>query len=654
MTIVQPCTKCVRGGLECHYSRRSLKKPLLREGGKDHDSTTHSVTDNEDSVVAAVSSEQSRNLSGLELGLSAGTQGEQRPCRPWEEMSSQSDRPPDKRSSVARETGLVLASLHHSTEVHSRCHEMRTPPHRRSNPSSSPVARGSVRLSPKEEDVQEVANGTFDIAQFYASSANATFGLCARKPKDEPIFDGRADRHLLLEAMDLLLMPVPAVEAAGESSRSANLRVVHRRRLQSHALTPIRNSTTTASLHAGFMASLNAIGLARKHHAKFANVQADVLALCYLDSLRMGEADASSLAAAISKSCQALRGQRSSRVVLQRIRALYSMDRWHTFAFGTPCIMPEELLSGRVDQPEDLQLFPNHQEQNNTPRLSAEVLRTALTLNDLFKAARNVHSWAGISVDDCEKFIERHSWFVRREKASLRRAESLEALGCALDGCVRLFHRLHTAPASRSLTIHGLMVIEESLEDFLFGDGSSESPPDQGVLLESFVGPHIFALAACSLMWLSRATACLAKKPFMIPTQERRSAELAELERLRNRLQDLAHEIDALCSSAALEDKVGRASTSHHQDGAPIRPLYLRIVAFTRATASDLSTLGDIGPSLSSPMSSPSTPDQSRQLHAGELDIARDLDGRAELINDAGPLGVILLSTTDTDVADCM
>lgn len=557
--------------------------------------------------------------------------------------------------------------------------------------------------NPQPEATEEAKSGpelprssqASKVRQAFAySEMNGTFGIC---PFDggQAVSTAGMDDRLVVRAMQLLLEPASpssaplASEAVSRMTTPASVNgaetgvrsVIHGKARGNHfgSSHPKGHNARLGHLQGlcmagvrfngadGFLSSSNsamsAIAAARKVRNALSCLEGEALLLCYLDGLRHGNPDNSALAAACSK-VSMCHGQEADAPTSRRNCALFAVDRWHSTFFNT-----SHALTGRA-LPSEETLYRQMEEYaqdasgclNGAP---AEVIRAALMFNSLQDIAESHGGYKNVSGSQCESII--HSAGSLDGSGSPGSSEhrqsadslddishqgeqtnaqqelhgnlyTLAALKTTLRGTFQLFFHLQTLPLSTDLTPKALRTTLATVEECILVGPSRTPLNPQTLLMRSFVGPFVFGLASTAISWLARAIAVVAKRSHRAITtgqdvqREKIDEELPQLAYLRVKLQDYARMLGQLSVYAA-------------GTGQKVQPLWLRVAAYNHTNVSYLSLLTDILSPSTSP-SSASTLDTDSPLGDSMSSLCKEADGRAALIQEMGPLGLVLASTT--------
>lgn len=541
---------------------------------------------------------------------------------------------------------------------------------------------------------------------FAQSAINGTFGI---RPLDDDNTDPNPanthgmDDRLVLRAMRLLAEPAgqpPRPPSSAVTSRMSTpasfVGIEHSSNVISNGLKhrPITRKSHSARLGQlqgqcmtgakfnaadGLLSStvsgVAALVAARKVRAALSSIEGEALLLCYLDGLRHGNPDNSALAAACSKlsssssgggSLSDRNGPASASVdathdELRRNSALYAIDRWHSAFFNTTHAFSGRSVPDESSLCRQIEALKREHHDGPLHETPAEVLRAAVMFDALQHMADARGGYKSVTLSHCESII--HSAGAandRLDTSSTPRSPSstssspsfaertdndaacsargnlytAHALRSGLRGAFILFYRLQTLPSSENLTQESLVTILEAVEGCVLA-GPSRTPLDpQTLLMRSFIGPFVFALATAALSWLARAIALVARRSLDAAVED----NLTRLAYLRTKSQDYARMLGPLCVFAA-----GSGST--------LQPLWLRIAAYNHTNVSYLSLLTGIvshrGPDLQSV-------DADSPLRDSQSTLQQEVDGRASLIQDMGPLGLVLASTTAREALDLL
>lgn len=550
-----------------------------------------------------------------------------------------------------------------------------------SNSNSSPEQRPQDAPDPPRETAPAQTPSQASIREmFLESNVNATFAI---RPFEEGLDQSRRglDERLILRAMRLLLespaCPSSQSSAAEKRSRSGSNtprsstqaekpHSVRLARLQGQAMAGIRYDHAEGTL-ASTLSEVVALRASRRLGATNSALEAESLLLCYLDGLRHGNPGNSALAAGATKLTAGLsrEGPQASASLRQRA-VFFAVDRWHSAFFNTP-----HTLTGRA-VPQDATaaaLIASLGDMSRAPMgtAPAEVLRASLVFGTLTDMAQDQGGWKYVSLADCDSAIHSvgaaEDWdsveastperpttagsVESRDSDRLPEAHiySVQAFRSALRGVIRLWYRFQTLPSSTALTIKEAVTLLEAFEDAMLYGTARAAPDPKTLLLRTFIGHHVFALAACTISWLSRALALLAKvellKEDTSDAREREAAtslasfnaakaDATTITHLWRRTQDFARMIGPLCLFSS-----GK--------GAEVRPLYLRIASFNHSTVSYMAALDDVGQAGSQDLG------QQNPLQDKLATLQAEIDGRASLAQELGPLGLVLASTTNKE-----
>lgn len=722
MIIIRACTNCVRGGMDCQYSRRPAKRGPSKGYIKDLETRINCLEgQREQKEVGAATATTTATASTrsvtpflcteTELSSSAWTdQQQQRPHRPWEvapQVEVETDEDLYHKSDLTRRREAQLLQLASSSSASSTAIEQQAPA---ADGDSAEVADAMIALAASPTTPTAAAPSTTSLLTnldappavkivgrlpVTSGAGSSEAAVATREPKtlsssstnaaalrdafrDSPINATfaiqpmrrdrstlRLDDRLVKRAMKLLMEPAsPAASAAvaaaaDEGSRDGTpsttvsnamgLRPhgVRVAQLQGQAIAGIRCDKAQGSLPSA-ASGIAAIRLARRLSTATRALEADALMLCYLDTARLGNPDNSALAAAAAKlSAIGSSDEDCTDESLRRACVLLSLDRWHAASFNTPFTMTGRLVP---EQATHTRLIGSLGDLSSAPlgTTPAEVLRTALMFGTLQELATSRGGWKNVALADLESVI--HSTGADGDDddadGSTSHDESSEslytvrALRYALRGAVRLFYRLQTLPDSSRISITTIKTVLEAVEETLLA-GTSKTPPDpKTLLMRCAIGPHVYAMAANALSWMSRAIA------FYVKTQRQRTAgshtttspstaDLPECEYLRRCVQGYARMIGPLTLFAAGAETSG------------VRPLYLRVAAYNHSTVSYLDAFDSV--SRDDADISESSP-----LRDAIAVLQAEVDGRASLTQDLGSMGLVLASSTNKEAWELM
>lgn len=525
---------------------------------------------------------------------------------------------------------------------------------------------------------------------------NGTFGI---RPLvgDEALFTNGMDDRLVVRAMQLLLdaaSPPSALltsEAISRMTTPASVTGTETIRLVTPGRARQSNSTKTHSAQLahlqglcmagarfngaeGFLSSSNsavsAIAAARKVRNALSCLEGEALLLCYLDGLRHGNPDNSALAAACSK-VSMCHGQDADAGTTRRNCALFAVDRWHAAFFNT-----SHALTGRA-LPADGTLYRQMEEYTEgvdgclrgTP---AEVIRAALMFNSLQSIAESHGGYKNVSRSQCESILhsagsldddvdspsegcQSSDALDTLEIASVENGDEDEelqgnlytvaALKTTLRGTFKLFFHLQTLPLSADVTPTSLRTTLTIIEECILVGRSRTPMNPKTLLMRSFVGPFVFAIASTAISWLARAITVVAKR-----SHETLASQEAKRESIHEELPQIAYLGSKLHDYARM---LGQLSICTASTGQQVQPLWLRVAAYNHTNVSYLSLLTDIlvPPGSSSEAEAESKPQSSAPNPSSPLrdsisSLCKEADGRAALIQEMGPLGLVLASTT--------
>ncbi|PWN30227.1 hypothetical protein BDZ90DRAFT_7389 [Jaminaea rosea] len=693
MIVVQPCTNCVRSGVDCQYSRRPAKRGPSKGYIKDLETRLNTLQQEQTSTAA---SQEERRLSespssrGEQLPLSSrqtsmartsisshhascfSTSPISRPSRPWEDATEMNQTPrkrpheevPDTVEEAEEvdelEAPLPEAVRSPDSEAAETMVELSTEKLRREPQEQARPVPVEKLATPVTASTTPLSTATSSMRGFFVKSeVNATFAIRPFNVDEDTDMAGLNDR-LVTRAMKLCLEPAsPPLGSVGNISSSSSTsssaakdqkpHAVRLAQLQGSAMGGLQYNRADGVLDA-CSSGLIAVRAARKMAAATAALEADALLLCYLDGLRQGNTDSSPLAAASSKiAATSLSGQ-LSRDAARRRCVLFAVDRWHAFAFNAPHVMHERMLPTGTLSHEGLIQSLGDLSANPLETVPAEVMRCALMFGSLNDLAHQHGGWKNVTVDDCESII--HSCGASEDDdpaptssssdspPGTKTIYSMQAFRYSLRGAVRLYYRMQTLPHSTTTTLKTVSTLVEVLEECILA-GKARTPVDpQTLLMRSYVGPHIFALAACALLWLSRAVTLLGKQRYegrRDPSRQQ-DDDGTQLEYLRRLVQDYSRMIGSLTFFAS--------TSGDSKPGCPpsVRPLYLRIAAFNHhATVSYFAALGKV-----SSASAEELPENS-PLHDSLEVLREEVDGRADFFAEMGPLGLVLATTTSKE-----
>lgn len=625
-----------------------------------------------------------------------------RPMRPWEFEPS----PEQEKIAEARRSSPPAEAVSHAGEREEDCVDVAqamvslgnkpidgikvdavdqasvipTPP--ASHPVKSEDDKDSVPL--RSLDKASIPQAVVHRQQFARSNINGTFGL--RR------FDGANDAFavddpLLQRALRLLTEAAGPTQSASESvsrmttpasvsgmdfanpgkrvQKSHNARLGQ---LQGRCMSGMGFNWADGLLLSS-NSNMSAIGTAREIRARVSALEGEALVLCYLDSIRHGNPDNSALAAACSKlTSSSGSGGHSDPEPLRRHSAVFAMDRWHSASFNTPHAFAGPALPSEERICRQIEAF-SAQHDGPLDTAPAEVLRAALMFDLLRDLADACGGYRNLSMSQCQSIIystgppegsrqpstssggpsvggsqapvssgsassqdER-----QREGTDEPNLYSVEALREMLKSSFVLFFCLQTLPEASKLNIKSLGAILRTLERSIFlGDGMIPLDPET-LVMQSFIGPFVFALAATAVSWLGRAIALVSKQT--------RQASLSASESQDNAASKDLNTLGHLCKK--LRDyarMMGSQSVFAAGRGQKVQPLWLRVAAYNNTNVSYLSRLQDIA------WAQEDASRASAESHSpleDTLDTLRgEVDGRAALIQEMGPMGLVLVSTT--------
>lgn len=596
-----------------------------------------------------------------------------RPCRPWEEprlsprpgvlavqaqsSSPQSPSPPTEmdgrreKEDERLQAGFLVSDGGEDSVISVPSHRMKR---KRCSRAGSPASSTALHR------------------RFVLSSVNATFGIRPFLPSTSTSTAGGLDQRLVQRAMQLILEPVVAPSVSEDSNATEKPHALRLARAQAQALAGLKCNGAEGSITAG-TSSVASVRALRNLNAATAALESDALLICYLDALRHGNPDNSTLAAAAAKLFPSARANTDrDDDQFRRSSVLFSADRWHAFAFNTPFVVPCPMLPD-ILKPSGLAKAIGSMRHAPLKSAPTEILRAALMFSSLIDLAQTAGGWKNVTTADCESVLHCHSSETDGADVVGEDGEntpdpstgsdvgieaslySVQALQTSLCGTVRLYHRMQTAPAATNVTVKSIANMIEALESCLLSDPGRTPPDPKTLLMRSFIGPYVFALAATTVMWLSRAIAIASKRAHLALQggNEAVASELTTLEYLRKTTTDYSRLIGPLCFFAA------SSSTTDHSAPEGVRPLYLRIASFNHSTVSYLTALGDVSLCLRGDFESEDRAvkagvNEDSPLYDSERVLQNEVDGQAALLSEAGPLGVILLSTTNAEAWDSL
>ncbi|CAO1619100.1 unnamed protein product [Sympodiomycopsis kandeliae] len=546
-------------------------------------------------------------------------------------------------------------------------------------------AQRSLQIAKKTRRVfsRSTLNGTFGMRPVNGQSASEVLmpgmddGLVLRamrllaEPASEPVSlssESRAASRMQTPS-SLKEMPHPSGKKASLSDVKPHC--VRLGQLQGQCMAGAKFNGAEGLLSSAHSA-VSAITAARKVRGAMAALEGEALLYCYLDGLRLGNPDSSALAAACAKLNVCDNSSPPDAETVRRNCALFAIDRWHSSFFNA-----SHALNGRALPDESLLCRQIERLKNDvggaldgTP---AEVLRAALMLNSLSDLASSHGGYKNITLSQCESIIhsagaadERddsdhggngvsadQSYDIACVEEEEKQAQSgpqgnlygVAALKAALTGAFMLFYRLQTLPYASNVTLKSLVTILEAIEDCVLA-GPTRTPLDpQTLLMRSFVGPFVFALATCAASWLSRAITLVAKRSHerlahASAEDGKEANDLTQLDYLRTKLQDYVRMLGPLTIFSA---NIG--------NGEGVRPLWLRIAAYNHTSVMYLSSLTDI---THLNTRSDHKCETTSPLHESISTLAKEVDGRASLIQDLGPMGFVLASSTAKEAWDLL
>ncbi|CAO1628791.1 unnamed protein product [Parajaminaea phylloscopi] len=681
MVIIQPCTNCIRGNLECQYSRRPLRKEPPRADSKHPEveakrALSDDVTTTSQGAPVTGSPGQKKDDSDV-AGLVS------RPYRPWEESYPSASRSRQQRGRVLSD-GTQRDSSAQSRALST--HRMqREEEHRRSASLTPSPQQARFFGRARSDTILRCAAIEGDLQESFAKcSANVTFGL-GHMCSEVADASSTVDRTLLRRAMALATERIHADGSGSPSRERRDSHVLRLASLRGEALTGRGESTALSKIETS-SEGLAAIRAARSISSATAGVESDALLLCYLDGVRFGKPDAASLAVAVSRFSSTLDGHCWADDTVARASALYSVDRWHAFAFGSPFVLPESQVSEHVMTAHLRTLLAGTKEKHGPGCqgvMSLEVLRAALIFSALIGTAHRANGWRHVSPAECEAVFNyygdrtlTHAYEHEHHAASsLERAKSVtlgerdvrddntvdddpgQAFGRSLRSCIRLYCRVQTTHWDHTLTVKVAAGLVEALELCLLPDATDDPARRGTLLLQSFVGPHVFSVVAASLMLIDRTIAYLLQglrstHEGDMPTQKPTNPDV--LEDLHRRAQHCATVLNIRCLTAAeVVENTGLRRTGLAQgfDASDVGPLYLRIAVFNETTVRTLAALNDIRRTdrLQHTQSESHPAKNTSSLERRKGALLEELSGMAELIGDSGPLGLVLASTTDAE-----
>ncbi|SPC63323.1 uncharacterized protein UHOD_06673 [Ustilago sp. UG-2017b] len=410
-------------------------------------------------------------------------------------------------------------------------------------------------------------------------------------------------------------------------------------------------------------ASAGADGLRalRRVAHRLSGQEADLLMLCHLDHLRNGRNNNSALASAVSKLGSGSHVQ-NDRETYRRRTLLFTLDRWHALAFGTP-----HLLTGRFGM--ERHSFRSMKEAlgdvSQSPLGDAvyEVLRCAIMLGQLNDLVQNNGGWKGISKSDVDAVI--HSATDENEGNTAQEPSSAEtsypsssssdlsepsllstaALRYSLESLVRCYYALHTLPNAKDARVEDVARILTLAESVLVL-GTGKTPISlQGKLIKSAIGPHVLAVTGVAFSWCLRVICMMvASSPKIpssstvatcVPAPSSADSKIVSptsfpLEFYRRKILDYLRMCGPFCLFS------GGPPTSP----ASFAPVYLRLALYFNSAVSFASQLG----SLVSPQSEKESP-----VHQDPIALGNEADNLLEMAKELGFLGYVLARTTQGD-----
>ncbi|PWN52661.1 hypothetical protein IE53DRAFT_262030 [Violaceomyces palustris] len=485
----------------------------------------------------------------------------------------------------------------------------------------------------------------------FGSALHATFPILPYSEDSDNGEIARLEERVLVRGMRLLADPVeppitstfnenqrsgtPTQQAAGRPGTPSGTSFTPGGK-KSHS---VRVAQLVGQASAGFspVQSVNIAGkngieglkAARKVASRLAAQEADMLMLCYLDSLRHAQVNNSALAAAVAKLGSGSQPNEPP-ASLRRRTVIFMLDRWHSVAYNSPHLFTGRFAPDRVtfdrmrDSLGDLDSSP-------LGGAACEVLRAAIMFGQLHDLAQSAGGWKHVTNSDVESAIHSVGNQIETPAAAADLSPNGDAaMRHSLESAVRTYHALHTLPIAKDASINDVARIFGLCEQIVVL-GSAKTPiTPASKLLMSAIGPQVVAIAAIAFSWIMRVIARLAAlahdQDVPVERADRLpSSSLQPLEHYRRKTLDYFRMLGTLCAfSGGQLDHPGS-----------FKFLYLRCALFFNGAVTYSSKLGVL---LNPP------PDES-PAHGDPGEICAEADSLSEMACEMGFLGYVLACT---------